>query len=183
MAEQQMNSSPAGRRMFLLGLVVSIVGLTVVFNLRGLEKNLIYYLDASELRARGEAAQGAPVRLGGLVQKHSVVWDANSMALSFRVGLADEGEPSVMVQATGAPPQMFQEGIGAVIEGAYDGQVFHADRVMVKHSNEYRPPAAGEKPEKVLGTLEASLGNQAPRSQPRATPPVGQSLPAATKYE
>lgn len=176
--------SPGGRRMLLLGAGLATIALVVTFNLRGLEKNLIYYLDASELRARGEATQGAPVRLGGLVQKQSVQWDPNTMSLRFRVGLADAGDPSVLVQATGAPPQMFQEGIGAVVEGAWDGQVFHADRVMVKHSNEYKPPAPGEKPEGAMGTLQAAVANPAPRSGVRATPPVGQaSPPAGTRYE
>jgi cytochrome c-type biogenesis protein CcmE len=189
MAQSPTQISPGGRRMLLLGAAVATLGLVVTLNLRGLEKNLIYYLDASELQARGMAAQGTPVRLGGLVQKQSVQWDAKAMSLTFRVGLADQGEPSVLVQATGAPPQMFQEGIGAVVEGAYDGRVFHADRVMVKHSNEYRPPAAGEKPADVMGTLEARIGddapagNQAPNARPRVSAPSGQGQPAATKYE
>ena len=174
--------TPAGRRMLLLGAAVATLGLVVTLNLRGLEKNLIYYLDASELRARGQAATGAVVRLGGLVQKKSVHWDPNALSLQFRVGMADEGEPSVVVLATGAPPQMFQEGIGAVVEGQYDGQVFHADRVMVKHSNEYRPPEPGESPTNLTRTLEAPLKTAGP-IQPRASPPLGQPNPMSTRYE
>ena len=119
-----------------------------------MEKNLVYYLTPDELLQRGAAARNQTVRLGGLVQKGSVDWSPATLELHFKVGMAaDEGTQNVVVHATGAPPQMFQQGIGAVVEGQYDGQVFHADRVMVKHSNEYRPPAPGEQPKDVYGTL------------------------------
>lgn len=151
-------------------------------SVRGLEKNLVYYLDPAELLAKGPAARGATVRLGGLVQAHSVDWQPQTLRLRFRVGLAAEGEPSVVVQAAGAPPQMFQEGIGAVVEGQYDGQIFRADRVMVKHSNEYRPPAEGERPQDLLGTLQADVAE--PALAPRGEVAGPQSArPAATRYE
>lgn len=119
----------------------------------GLEKNLVYYLNPDELLQKGAAARGAVVRLGGLVQKDSVQFDPKTLELSFRVGMQAEGGASVTVHSNGTPPQMFQPGIGAVVEGQFDGQVFRADRVMVKHSNEYRPPAPGERPKDIYGTL------------------------------
>ena len=119
----------------------------------GLDKNLVYYLTPDELLDRGTSARGATVRLGGLVQKDSVQFDNKTLDLTFRVGMLPDGGRSVVVHSTGTPPQMFQPGIGAVVEGQYDGQVFRADRVMVKHSNEYRPPAPGEKPKDMYGTL------------------------------
>ena len=84
----------------------------------------------------------------------SLLWDAERIDLGFKVGMdADPKQRGVPVHATAAPPQMFREGIGVVVEGVYDGRVFTADRVIVKHSNEYRPPAEGEKPEQVYRTL------------------------------
>lgn len=175
--------NPFRRRLLLVGALLSTGAVVATLSVRGLEKNLVYYLDPGELLAKGAAGRGAVVRLGGLVQAHSLDWQPQTMALRFRVGLAAEGEPSVLVQASGAPPQMFQEGIGAVVEGQFDGQVFRADRVMVKHSNEYRPPAEGERPQDVLGTLQAPL--QEPALAPAgAAPPVwapGQG--GATRYE
>ncbi|HSR41362.1 MAG TPA: cytochrome c maturation protein CcmE, partial [Longimicrobiales bacterium] len=54
----------------------------------------------------------------------------------------------------GAPPAMFQEGMGVVVEGSYgaDG-VFQSDNVMVKHSNEYAPPEDGTHPKEAYETL------------------------------
>jgi cytochrome c-type biogenesis protein CcmE len=162
------------RRTQLLAVLALAVGggaLTYVA-FGGIEKNLVYYLAADELLARGTAAHGATVRLGGVVQRNSLVWKPETLSLAFRVGLAPEGPPAIAVESHGAPPQMFQEGIGAVVEGQFDGQVFRAERVLVKHSNEYRPPAPGERPEQVYGTLVApSLSPVAP-PQPAAVAPV-----------
>jgi cytochrome c-type biogenesis protein CcmE len=49
---------------------------------------------------------------------------------------------------------MFREGIGVVVEGSLgaDG-VFKTEHVMVKHSNEYKAPDEGERPEDIYRTL------------------------------
>jgi cytochrome c-type biogenesis protein CcmE len=49
---------------------------------------------------------------------------------------------------------MFSEGMGVVVEGSYreDG-VFRSHNVMVKHSNEYRPPKEGEHPRELYRSL------------------------------
>ena len=79
---------------------------------------------------------------------------AESLELEFNVGMKPEpGEPTVVVQSRGAPPQMFRVGIGVVVEGVYDGKVFRADRVIVKHSNEYKPPDGKTKPGDMSRTL------------------------------
>ena len=52
-----------------------------------------------------------------------------------------DGKQTVPVRATGAPPQMFREGIGVVVEGTVtESGTFETDRLMVKHSNEYKAP-------------------------------------------
>jgi cytochrome c-type biogenesis protein CcmE len=43
--------------------------------------------------------------------------------------------------------------MGVVVEGLYDGQIFKSERVMVKHSNEYRAPKDGERPQELYKTL------------------------------
>ena len=133
------------QRLALAALLVA-GALIAYVALGGIEKNLVYYMAPDALLARAAGSQQATVRLGGLVQTGSVNWNRDSLALTFRIGVAATGAPNVPVRATGAPPQMFQEGTGAVVEGTFDGTTFHAERVMVKHSNEYRPPAPGERP-------------------------------------
>lgn len=117
----------------------------------GLNKNVVFFLTPNELLAKGSSAYDVPVRLGGLVKPGTVQWDEKTLHLSFEV-TDDTG--TVKVNEVGAPPQMFQPGMGVVVEGKYgrDG-VFQATNLMVKHSNEYHPPKPGEKPEEMYRTL------------------------------
>jgi cytochrome c-type biogenesis protein CcmE len=50
---------------------------------------------------------------------------------------------SLPVVHRGDAPQLLREGSGAVVEGVLRGGTFASDLVMVRHSNEYRPPAPG----------------------------------------
>jgi cytochrome c-type biogenesis protein CcmE len=78
-------------------------------------------------------------------------WDAKTLDLRFTV---TDGEKEVPVHSTGAPPQMFRDGMGVVVEGRV-GQagVFQATNLMVKHSNEYRAPKPGEEAHEKYKTL------------------------------
>ena len=90
------------------------------------------------------------------MQVGTMKWDAETLDLRFQVGVQPDLKAdvySVAVHAKSAPPQMFREGIGVVVEGIFDGKTFNADRVLVKHSNEYRAPEDGEKPEQIYKTL------------------------------
>ena len=111
-------------------------------------KNLVYYWSPGEMLGKGERAYGTTIRLGGVVQRGSIQWDPQHTRLTFKVADgAGPGATSVLVSSTEVPPQMFREGIGVVVEGTYDRSgVFTSHRLMVNHSNEYRPPKPGEKP-------------------------------------
>lgn len=110
----------------------------------GLDGNIVYFLTPSELMAKGSEGYDAPVRIGGMVQDGSVQWDKERLELRFNV---TDGNAVIPVYSKGAPPQMFQAGIGVVLEGKFQRTgVFHSNTLMVKHSNEYKPPAHGEKP-------------------------------------
>lgn len=147
-----MNARRKQRLLAICALLVALAGLGYV-SLGGIENNLVYYLTPDELLQKGFSAQTATVRLGGLVQHQSMHFDPNTLDLRFALGNSADGEPRIAVASHGVPPQMFQEGIGAIVEGRFDGQTFQAERVMVKHSNEYRPPAEGQKPEQLYKTL------------------------------
>lgn len=147
--------SPTAKKQLSAVIALGVAGVALGYISMGdIEENLVYYWDAQELLHKGDAAHGATVRLGGVVQRGSMQWDESGLRVNFRVGLAPEpGTQAVAVAFTGAPPQMFREGMGVVVEGKYDGTLFRADRLMVKHSNEYRPPEEGERPEQIYKTL------------------------------
>lgn len=123
----------------------------------GIGGNLVYFLTPGELLAKGNTAVDVPVRLGGQIVPGSVVWNAQELDLRFRV---TDGKTEVPVHATGAPPQMFRPGIGVVVEGRYahDG-TFEATNLMVRHSNEYHPPAPGHGAKEAYKSLIKGAGS------------------------
>jgi cytochrome c-type biogenesis protein CcmE len=136
-----------------VGLVVAVFGYLLY---GGIGENLVYYLSPTELAARGDAGYEASVRLGGVVVPETVQWDADALDLRFRIG---DGETDLEVHSTGAPPQMFRDGIEVVVEGRLSGSgVFESTSLMVKHSNEYRAPEEGERPQDLYQDLLRTSG-------------------------
>lgn len=138
--------APKRTTLLALGALLVAAAALGVIAFGDIGKNLVYYWTPAEMLAAGSKAYGATIRLGGIVQKGTVAWDAGHTELSFRV--ANDATPaaaSVLVKVRETPPQMFREGIGVVVEGTLDkSQVFTSNRLMVNHSNEYRPPKPGE---------------------------------------
>ncbi|MEQ1503531.1 MAG: cytochrome c maturation protein CcmE [Myxococcota bacterium] len=127
------------RRLFGIGAVTIALGALGAISMSNLGENLVYYWSPTELAAAANA-KDATVRLGGMVVAGTYDWDQQSQVLLFDL---TDGKTTVKVRNEGNPPQMFREGIGAVVEGKLgsDG-VFHSDKVMVKHDNEYKAPDA-----------------------------------------
>lgn len=125
----------------LIALAVS-AGVLGYLAFGGIGENLVYYWSPTELKASGEQAVGASIRLGGLVQPGSIERDPGGLKLRFAV---TDGIESVRVAAETVPPAMFREGIGVVVEGTLrtDGW-FETHRLMVKHDNEYAAPGEGQ---------------------------------------
>lgn len=121
----------------LVGLA-AIAGAITVLAAGGLSENMVFFLTPVELEERAQEVLGKPIRLGAPVKPGSVNWNADATELRFVLA---EGGVEIPVESTGAPPAMFQEGMGVVVEGVYgEDRVFHATNLMVKHSNEYAPP-------------------------------------------
>jgi cytochrome c-type biogenesis protein CcmE len=131
-------SSNDGRKRVALALgACAFAGGLLFLVVGGIGNNLVYYWGPADVLAAGPKAQGASIRLGGLVEKGSIVKGEGSN-LRFMV---TDGKKSVPVRCTSVPPQMFREGIGVVVEGTVaSDNVFEAHRLMVSHGNEYRAP-------------------------------------------
>jgi cytochrome c-type biogenesis protein CcmE len=140
----------------LVGGIVVIVAAFVYLLYGGINENVVYFLTPQELLAKGTRAVDVPVRLGGQVKPGSVKWNDSTLELHFMI---TDGTTEVAVASHGAPPQMFRDGMGVVVEGRYlPSGVFNSTSLMVKHSNEYRPPKPGESPEKAAKTLIKGAG-------------------------
>ena len=108
-------------------VIVGILGFLMV----NLSSSLVYFNTPTELQAR--TPDSARLRLGGRVVPGSVVEEDTTVV--FRV---EDCNTSVKVIHTGVPPQLFQEGIGVVVEGVWTGEAFESDTMLVKHDEEYR---------------------------------------------
>jgi cytochrome c-type biogenesis protein CcmE len=145
------------RRLLALTALAAVLGAFGYLLYGGIGENLVYFLSPKELLAKGTAAYDVPVRLGGQVVPGSVQWNPDRLELRFRV---TDGAEQVNVRSTGAPPQMFRDGMGVVVEGRYRrGGEFESHNLMVKHSNEYRAPKPGEQPHELYKTLVRGSGS------------------------
>ena len=143
------------RRRLVITLVAVLVsgGVLAYLALGGIGENLVYYWSPTELKASGNGAVGASIRLGGLVAPGSIEREADGLTLRFAV---TDGAESVPVAAHTVPPAMFREGIGVVVEGTMrDDGWFETRRLMVKHDNEYAAP--GEDQELDIKELMKSM--------------------------
>ena len=125
----------------LLGVAVVLVVIAyLAFSQVG--NALVYYLTPTELLARGHAAFGQTVRLGGLVKPGSM--HGPDTDLSF---VLTDGTKEIQVHTTSAPPALLREGVGAVVEGVLSaGLRFEATQVLVKHDENYVAPTNGAIP-------------------------------------
>ena len=124
---------------FAFAALAVAAGAFVAIAVSGIGDNLVYYWGPKELRAAGNKAVGATVRLGGQVAPGSVKPFDGVSRLEFDV---TDGTALVHVVSQGVPPQLFRDRIGVVVEGTMTtAGVFESRRLMVSHDNKYRAPA------------------------------------------
>ena len=100
----------------------------------GLTGNVVYYLTPSEaIDQRADQEPGYRFRMGGLVEGDRL--EETDGGVRFMVG---DGAVSIAVVHTGAVPQLFRPGIGVVVEGAWDGDLFRSDTLLINHDEQYR---------------------------------------------
>ena len=121
------------KRKFLAGGLVIVAALAYLIY-AGASQSVVYFVTPSELGAAPVA--GKSYRLGGIVMPGTLRWDARSLDLRFTLS---DGQASVPVRHRGAPPDLFAEKRGAVVEGtwSHDGY-FQATTILAKHSEEYK---------------------------------------------
>jgi cytochrome c-type biogenesis protein CcmE len=120
---------------FLVGGVVILIALGYMI-WAGVTQSAVYFVTPSELTAAPVA--GKAYRLGGLVAPGSLKWEPRTLDLTFTMS---DGRATVPVRHKGAPPDLFGEGRGAVVEGQWSGDgYFRASLIMAKHSEEYKAP-------------------------------------------
>jgi len=125
------------RRTRLILAAMIVVGALVYVIVGGIRGAIVYYITPSELLTQGQAAVGKTLRLGGQVVPGSKHWNPATQELRFQL---TDGQATVAVYYKGAPPNLFTEGQGAIVEGSWAGGEMRARSLIVKHSEEYKPP-------------------------------------------
>jgi cytochrome c-type biogenesis protein CcmE len=128
------------RRLWIVVVCGLGIGGATALVLTAFNDNLVFFVSPSDLV--GASANGSPngriVRLGGLVERDSVIRASNgNTATTFRV---TDGARAVAVKFNGILPDLFREGQGVVTLGTLgtDG-IFVASEVLAKHDETYMP--------------------------------------------
>ena len=117
-----------------IGLLAILIGF-LVFNIRD---NLVYYRVPDEVIDDATISESDRFRLGGQVVPGSISDDESTVTFSVT-----DGKKTIVVVHQGAPQQLFQAGIGVVVEGTWDGEVFSSDSMISKHDEQYRTEDGG----------------------------------------
>ncbi len=119
----------------LAGVAVVAVGALTWGNLN---QSLVYYYTPAEVQQHERPlGDGERFRMGGLVEPGTET-DVDDVVTFTLLG---EDGSTMRVRHAGAPAQLFRAGIGVVVEGSLCGDEFCSDTMLVKHDEEYRPPA------------------------------------------
>ena len=120
------------------GLVFLGAATTLTFIALG-QKTSFFYMPSDI--STGTVAPGQEIRLGGLVENGTLV-RGEGATVTFDV---TDKKKAVKVTYTGILPDLFREGQGVVVEGAFNpGGTFVADSVLAKHDERYMPKKVEE---------------------------------------
>ena len=133
--------NPKYKRLLILVLILSILGLATKLVLIALKENIIYFYTPNELREKyGEVENiNNKIRIGGLVLKGSVIIDKNISIFKIT-----DKKNEIKVFYKGQLPDLFREGQGIVAEGIFQDNKLIASQVLAKHDENYMPPEVAD---------------------------------------
>ncbi|MCO5073535.1 MAG: cytochrome c maturation protein CcmE [Rhizobiaceae bacterium] len=128
------------KRLSVIAAALVFIGAAAGLTLFALGQKASYFYMPADLTT-ASVAPGERIRLGGLVEKGTIV-RGQGTNVSFSV---TDGEKSVEVTYTGILPDLFREEQGVITEGTFasDGK-FVADSVLAKHDESYMPREVAE---------------------------------------
>ena len=131
-------------RIVVLVLFLIVTTALVVFVLRSLEENVVYFFSPTEVNDKENISFNKTIRIGGLVKKNSINKKNNSINFVI-TDLNNE----IVVSYSGSVPNLFSEEKGVVAEGKLkDKKYFIAEKILAKHDENYMPPEVSKALEK-----------------------------------
>ncbi len=139
---------------WILGGAVILVAALSISNLKFTD-NVVYFYTPQEAYAKAADINDKTIKVGGMVKVGTVNWKPEELQLNFI--MTDMQGIDIEVAHKGTPPDMFKESAGVVVEGRIDGEgkKMVSQRLMVKHSEEYKTPDTHHSIDKEL--LEKSM--------------------------
>ena len=123
------------KRLSVIAGALGFLGVAVALTFYALGQKASYFYMPADL-AGVTLEPGQRIRLGGLVEKGTIVRDQGT-EVEFSV---TDMERSVKVAYSGILPDLFREEQGVITEGSFgSGGVFIADSVLAKHDETYMP--------------------------------------------
>lgn len=129
------------RRLYAVLAGMAMLGGAAFLILSAFNDNLVFFYSPSDLKTKA-VPLGRQLRIGGLVEEHSVARSADGKTIEFRV---TDGSNAIAVTYQGSLPDLFREGQGVVAEGMLQQKGdFRASNVLAKHDENYMPPEVAE---------------------------------------
>ena len=132
---------PKYKRLLILFLILSILGVATKLVLMALEENIIYFYTPNELKKKYGNVKNIEnkIRIGGLVLENSVVINKNESIFEIT-----DKKDNIKVFFKGQLPDLFREGQGIVAEGILKDNKLIANQVLAKHDENYMPPEVAD---------------------------------------
>ena len=133
--------NPKYKRLLILFLILSILGVATKLVLMALEENIIYFYTPNELKKKYGYVKNIDnkIRIGGLVLENSVVINKNESIFEIT-----DKKDNIKVFFKGQLPDLFREGQGIVAEGVLKDNKLIANQVLAKHDENYMPPEVAD---------------------------------------
>ena len=133
--------NPKYKRLIILILILSILGLATKLVLMALNENIIYFYTPNELKKKYGNVKNIDnkIRIGGLVLEDSVILDKNTSIFEIT-----DNKDVIKVFFKGQLPDLFREGQGIVAEGILKDNKLIASQVLAKHDENYMPPEVAD---------------------------------------
>ena len=133
--------NPKYRRLIVVILILSTLGLATQLILMALKDNIIYFYSPNDLKLKYGKIENIKnvIRVGGLVLEESVVIKGNKTIFEIT-----DRTHQIKVSFDGSLPDLFREGQGIVVEGEFIDNKLIANQVLAKHDENYMPPEVAD---------------------------------------
>ena len=92
-----------------------ICGGIIFISLLNIQQFSVYFYTPEEAVQQAAQLKDKEIRIGGMIKPQTVNWQPKDLSLAFT--LTDFKGHEINVRHRGAPPDMFKEGAGVVVEG------------------------------------------------------------------